>query len=47
MDLLKKLDHKKTSLQDELEDKLDEIERLNIKLISPLEESGETEKSLK
>ena len=47
MDLLKKLDHEKTSLQDELEDKLDEIERLSIKLISPLEESSETEKSLK
>ena len=34
MDLLKKLNHKKTSLQDELEDKEYEIERLSTKLIS-------------
>ena len=39
--LLKKLNHKKTHLQDELEDKVYEIERLNTKLISQQEETRE------
>ena len=38
MNLFKKLNHKKKSLQDELEDKVDDIERLNTKLISQQEE---------
>ena len=40
MDLFKKLNHKKTSLQDELEDKEDEVERLKTELIS---QTGEQE----
>ena len=40
-DLLKKLNHKRTSLQVELEDKEDESERLNTKLISQAEEQEE------
>ena len=41
MDFLKKLNHKKTSLQDELENKEDEVERLNTKLISQRKEQEE------
>ena len=44
MDLFKKLNHKKTSLQDELEDKEYEVERIKTELISQTgvqEESGE------
>ena len=38
MDMLKKLSHKKTILQDELEDKEDEVERMETELISQTEE---------
>ena len=43
MDLLKKLNHKKTSLQDELENKEDEVERLKTKLISLIEEQEDSD----
>ena len=46
MDLLKKLNHKRTSLQVELEDKEDEIERLNTKLISQQEETRKDSEEL-
>ena len=44
MDLFKKLNHKKMSLKDELEEKEDEVVRLKTRLISQTweqEESGE------
>ena len=41
MDLFKKLNHKKTSLQDELKEKEDEVERLKTELISQTKEQQE------
>ena len=41
MDLFNKLNHKKMSLQDELKDKEDEVERLKTELISQTKEQEE------
>ena len=46
-ELLKKLKHKVTRLQDHLEDKEDEIERLDIELIIQAEEREELSEDLR